>query len=137
MCSVLGTHWMWEVTSMIIKEKAERIKVGKEEFMIDFVPREKFADKSPPRVFNTHVQPQFLPETVLTQNKIIMVVRNPKDVIVSYHRHNLGMTHKGYNGTFQNFFETFLENKGECQIVTLFFNPYSSKFEFLFFVKLE
>lgn len=102
---------------MLLREKAERIQEVKDEFMLDFVPPEKFADKSPPRLFNTHVQPQFLPETVLSQNKIILVVRNPKDMVVSYYKHNFGMLYKEYDGTFPSFFEMFMEKNGECGFV--------------------
>ncbi|CAE1269336.1 unnamed protein product [Acanthosepion pharaonis] len=106
-----GTHWMWEVTSMLLKEKAERIQGVKEEFMIDFIPARKFSEISPPRLFNTHLQPHFLPETVLSQNKIIFVVRNPKDVVVSFYKHSYGMLLRQYNGTFPSYFEMFIEKK--------------------------
>ena len=120
MCSVLGTHWMWEVTSMVLKEKSERIKGVKEEYMLEFTPPENFEKISPPRLFNTHVQPQFLPETVLSQNKIIFIVRNPKDAVVSYYKHTFGMLCKEYNGTFPNFFEMFIDKTSKCDFDVLF-----------------
>lgn len=104
-----GTHWIWEVTSMLLKSKAERIQGVKEELMLELTPQNKFADIPPPRVFNTHLQPQFLPKTVLSQNKIIFLVRNPKDVVVSYYKHTFGLYYKEYNGTFSSFFEMFME----------------------------
>lgn len=111
---------MWEVTSMLLNNKAERIQGVKEELMFEFVPQYKFADIPPPRVFNTHLQPQFLPKTVLSQNKIIFLVRNPKDVVVSYYKHTFGLYHKEYNGTFPSFFEMFMEKNRKWN---LFFIP--------------
>lgn len=106
-----GTHWMWEVTSMLLKEKAERLQEVKEKFMIDFMPAQKYSEMPQPRLFNTHLQPHFLPEIILSQNKIIFVVRNPKDVVVSFYKHSYGILLRQYNGTFPSYFELFMEQK--------------------------
>lgn len=116
-----GTHWMWEVTSMLLKQKAERITQVKEDYMLEVVSPNKYAEKASPRIFNTHVQPQFLPETVLSQNKIIFLVRNPKDVAVSRYKNQFGMLHPKYNGTFPSYFELFMDKV----------NTYGDYFEYM------
>ncbi|XP_029634132.1 sulfotransferase 1E1-like [Octopus sinensis] len=104
-----GTHWIWEVTSMIVRGKAERIPNVKEEYMLDFIEFEKFESLESPRVLNSHFHPSFLPEKLLKDNKIIFVARNPKAVAVSYYRHTLGITETHYNGNFPSFFEMFMK----------------------------
>ncbi|GAB1599684.1 estrogen sulfotransferase-like [Argonauta hians] len=115
-----GTHWIWEIASMIMKERAERIPSIKEEYMLEFVEHEKLEMLESPRVMNTHFRPGLLPESIL-KSKIILVARNPKAVAVSYYRHQYGILEKKYNGNFSNFFEMFIN--GEV--------PYGDYFEYL------
>ncbi|GAB1599683.1 estrogen sulfotransferase-like [Argonauta hians] len=104
-----GTHWIWEVTSMIIREKAERIPGVKEEFMLDFSEHEKLELLKSPRVLNSHFHPIHLPEQLMKENKIIFIARNPKAVAVSYYRHTFGIKETAYNGSFPSFFEMFMK----------------------------
>jgi Sulfotransferase domain len=63
-----------------------------------------------PRVIPTHLPYRLYPKTVLEhRNKRVYVVRNPKDVAVSYY--HLHRSHKlagYYKGTWAEFFECFL-----------------------------
>ncbi|GAB1600255.1 sulfotransferase 1A2-like [Argonauta hians] len=104
-----GTHWIWEVTSMILAGKAERIACIKEEYMIDFRSREELDSKPSPRVLNTHLHPHLLPEVLLKTNKMIFIARNPKSVAVSYYRHMWSIKFIGYDGNFPSFFEMFMD----------------------------
>jgi Sulfotransferase domain len=63
-----------------------------------------------PRVIPTHVPFQLYPKMVLEHHcKRVYVVRNPKDVAVSfYHHHRSHKVLGQYQGTWDNFFECFL-----------------------------
>ncbi|XP_048780304.2 sulfotransferase 1B1-like [Ostrea edulis] len=81
-----GTHWVWEITSMLLKQKDEYIEQTKEtaflEFVEDFTELEKITS---PRVLNTHLPYRWFPKAHTEgKRKIIHVTRNPKDVFVSH-----------------------------------------------------
>jgi hypothetical protein len=59
------------------------------------------------RVFNTHLLPHQLPKNA----KCVYVVRDPLDVMVSFYHHlsNQAVEDGGFTGTFEEFFEGFLE----------------------------
>ena len=59
------------------------------------------------RVFNTHLLPHQLPENA----KCVYVIRDPLDVMVSFYHHlsNQAVEDGGYTGSFEEFFEGFLD----------------------------
>ncbi|XP_061171749.1 sulfotransferase 1E1-like [Saccostrea echinata] len=80
-----GTHWIWEITGMLLKGKAEYSKVSREQVFV-----EGLSDMSQMQSYNgvisTHVPFEWLPKQhVDNGGKIIYVVRNPKDTAVSIH----------------------------------------------------
>ena len=58
------------------------------------------------RVFNTHLLPHQLPDRA----KYVYVVRDPLDVMISFYHHlsNRAVEDGGYTGTYDKFFEDFL-----------------------------
>ncbi|GAB1610983.1 estrogen sulfotransferase-like [Argonauta hians] len=106
-----GTHWLWEVASMVARKKAERITGVKEEMMLEVIPQSTLDNVESPRVLNTHILPSILPEDLLDNGRIIFVMRNPKDVVVSAFRQTTGAIYSSYKGTFANFFEMFIQGK--------------------------
>jgi hypothetical protein len=83
-----GTHWVWEIITMILKGKAEYEKRPKEVYMLEFQPVEKLSEEKRPRIFNTHLFPNEVPTASLEgKGKSLFLVRNPKDVVVSYYHH--------------------------------------------------
>ena len=66
-----------------------------------------------PRVIPTHVPFRLYPKTVLERHsKRVYVVRNPKDVAVSfYHHHRSHKVLGQYQGTWDDFFECFLNGQ--------------------------
>ncbi|KAJ8299812.1 hypothetical protein KUTeg_023872, partial [Tegillarca granosa] len=83
-----GTHWLWEITKMLIKRSAEYEPLPKESVMLEFHLPEDFDDLESPRVLNTHLNLNQLPKQTLQKNsKIIHIQRNPKDVAVSLFCH--------------------------------------------------
>ncbi|CAI9740423.1 estrogen sulfotransferase-like [Octopus vulgaris] len=106
-----GTHWMWEVTSMILRRKAERIGGVKEEMMLEVIPQPQLENIESPRVLNTHILPSVLPSDVISEGKIILMMRNPKDVAVSAYRQLTGSIYNTYEGSFSNFFNLFIKGQ--------------------------
>ncbi|OWF38641.1 Estrogen sulfotransferase [Mizuhopecten yessoensis] len=47
-----GTHWIWEVASMLVKKRAERIPFNKDTAMIELTAHGNITS---PRVLNSHV----------------------------------------------------------------------------------
>ena len=108
-----GTHWLWEVINMVVNENTTYMKVNKEEFFLEANKQEKLATIKSPRVLNSHLTLKLLPREILTKKiKIIFVARNPKDVILSdyWHNHQLNKL-IGFDGSFNDFFQYFLEEK--------------------------
>ena len=73
----------------------------------------KLAEKSPSRLFMTHMQFRFLERQVLEDKvKVIVVLRNPKDTLVSYYRFYQMTTSLGnFPGTWDEFFELYKEKR--------------------------
>lgn len=79
-----GTHWLWEITSMLRNEKAQYHGKEKTSAMLEFIPAEVLRSLPKPRIYNTHFTPQCLPKQVFNKKcKILFLQRNPKDVLVS------------------------------------------------------
>ncbi|XP_025092461.1 sulfotransferase 1A1-like [Pomacea canaliculata] len=83
-----GTHWTWEVVSMLMAGKVEYRKQSKETVMLEVVELEGVESLPSPRVLNTHLPVNMLPRQVKDKKgRIIFVYRNPKDLLVSLYFH--------------------------------------------------
>ena len=61
--TVVGTHLMWEIMTMLQRGSAESIKEPKELIMLEMVPITKSDKIFPsPRVINTHLRLDVLPK---------------------------------------------------------------------------
>ncbi|KAL8610875.1 hypothetical protein ACOMHN_056730 [Nucella lapillus] len=84
-----GTHWLWEITTMLIKGKAQYDKRAKENFMMEARTIESIQAEESPRILNSHLLFRFLPRQIVQENKVkvVHVHRNVKDVFVSMFYH--------------------------------------------------
>ena len=84
-----GTHWVWEIIVMLLKGSAEYHPLTREHAFLDIIDDLSSLDSLPsPRVFNTHVPYRWLPrEHFKAGRKFVNVIRNPKDVAVSWYCH--------------------------------------------------
>ena len=99
---------------MLINGKAETIPKSKAKQMLEHERPENFDAIPSPRILNSHLSFRFLPEQLLQKEcKIIHIVRNPKDVLVSLYNHNIGVKCYGYDGKWEDFLQLFLEDKCE------------------------
>ncbi|XP_046542791.1 sulfotransferase 1A1-like isoform X1 [Haliotis rubra] len=108
-----GTHWSWEIVNMLRAGNSEYNKKGKEIAMLG-MPKFERADELPsPRVLNSHLFFRHLPEMLVEKKiKTIFIMRNPKDVSVSYYNHLNGLkVSVGFHGPYSEFLDLFLEGK--------------------------
>jgi hypothetical protein len=74
--------------TMLHKGKAQYEKRPKEVAMLEFHSVEKLSEEKRPRVFNTHHFPNQIPTAFLEgKGRSLFLLRNPKDMFVSYHHH--------------------------------------------------
>ncbi|KAK3102239.1 hypothetical protein FSP39_009838 [Pinctada imbricata] len=98
-----GTHWVWEMTKMLLKGEAEYDPSPKEVAMLEFHPLDLFENMARPRVLNTHNTVPDLPNALRDgTGRMIFVQRNPKDVAVSFYNHLANMK-GGFKGTWEDY----------------------------------
>ncbi|PAA54569.1 hypothetical protein BOX15_Mlig031048g3 [Macrostomum lignano] len=102
-----GTHWLHEICHFLLTGQAEVRPQPKELAMVEAADLEDL-DKIPsPRVLNCHMRCSILPQRLVAGNKIIYVVRNPKDTAVSLYHHVAGIDDYEYKGSFKGFLGLF------------------------------
>ncbi|KAK4006023.1 hypothetical protein OUZ56_011150 [Daphnia magna] len=76
------------------------------------VPKVEVIEKSPsPRVIKSHLPFSLLHSQLLETSKVVYVVRNPKDVIVSYYCHHKLFHRHGFLGDADLFAEYFMNDE--------------------------
>lgn len=104
-----GTHWLWEVTSMLLNKSSDRIKLIKETAMLEAVSQEQYNNIPSPRVLNSHLPFSMLQKDIMKHKpKIVFVQRNPKDICVSFYNHHAKILEYEFNGTWENYVIRFL-----------------------------
>ncbi|CAG2109278.1 unnamed protein product [Medioppia subpectinata] len=70
-----------------------------------------YESKADPRIVNTHFSPRYLSNNITSIGKMIYIVRNPKDVCVSYYWFHKNLKHITFASDTQwsDFFHLFLE----------------------------
>ena len=64
-----------------------------------------------PRFIKSHLPLSILPPDLKTKAKVVYMVRNPKDCMVSYYHHHKLITGHGYIGDLPNFARRFMRNE--------------------------
>lgn len=106
-----GCHWLYEIVRMITSGSTELSAHGKiVEGMLEAAPQILLDSVSSPRVLNTHVHYEELPnDTKEKKTKIVFSIRCPKDTVVSYYNHLQLLKHNyNYDGSFENYFQMFM-----------------------------
>nr|XP_008115266.1 PREDICTED: bile salt sulfotransferase [Anolis carolinensis] len=110
-----GTNWMLEILGLVQYDGdpswvRSRIVWDRSPWIDTDTGLEKALTYSPPRRLSSHLQFQFFPKSFLNSKaKIIYVVRNPKDVLVSHY--HFSKSFKGFQdpGSMEESLETFLK----------------------------
>ncbi|WAR23344.1 ST1C2-like protein [Mya arenaria] len=106
-----GTHWVWEMTTMLLRGTAEYHASMKEAQMIELTGASAAANIPSPRVFNTHLLFRQLPTDAFKRRcKMVYVTRNPKDMAVSRYCHNT-RGQVAYKGTFHDYLPLYMQGK--------------------------
>jgi len=104
------THWVFEILNMLLANKAELVDVHKIVLMLSTNTEEKLARFPSPRVLNPHVKFSRLPRQLKEKgSNIVLVLRNPKDVAVSFYHHHKGLEMHHYHGKFSDYLPLFIE----------------------------
>ena len=114
---------------MLLQQTAQYHPEEKETHMLEFHTPERLEALEAPRVFNTHMRPNNMPEQFFQKRcKTVFVQRNPKDVAVSFFYHCKDKIK--FTGTFLQFVELFMTENGPGIVVR--FEHYSFHFEIPF-----
>ena len=113
-----GTHWGYEILSMLLKGKAEREQSQKIMLMMEAVSLSDMEAMPSPRILNTHLPLQFLPQQMKEKkNKMLVIMRNPKDVLVSGYYHAKSEKQFRFDGAFDVFLKVVMSGKGKCDVI--------------------
>ncbi|KAJ8314118.1 hypothetical protein KUTeg_008679 [Tegillarca granosa] len=77
--------------------------------IMEVIDTKSLDEMQSPRVFVSDLPFRYLPKQLKERGKIIYVVRNPKDIAVSYYCHLRNMTVGDYEGEWNQFFPLFME----------------------------
>ncbi|KAM8883011.1 amine sulfotransferase-like [Synchiropus picturatus] len=109
-----GTIWTQQITVSIVNfdvEKNEYPNNYEEMPWLEFLEgREPYSLRPSPRLFSSHLTPALMPPGLKEKKaKIIYVMRNPKDVAVSFYHFSKILRDLETPQSFDQFFEDFLQ----------------------------
>ncbi|XP_046584474.1 sulfotransferase 1C2-like [Haliotis rubra] len=107
-----GTHWVWEMVRLLLLEDTETV-IRKEKLMLEFFGKDVLENFPSPRVLNTHCLVEQLPRGVFEKKcKIIYILRNPKDMAVSFFHHHTKLPKiYEYDGKWENHLSLLMDGK--------------------------
>nr|QNH68008.1 sulfotransferase-like protein 1 [Brachionus koreanus] len=112
-----GTTWVQELVYLIENEcdfkKATQDSIENRSPFFDYPsPGLKHIENiKTKRIIKTHLPHSFLPDEIEKKAKLIYIVRNPKDVTVSYFHFTNLSTQAQFTGNFYDFTKLFIEGK--------------------------
>ena len=142
-----GTNWtqelIWLIQNDCDVEAAKRMPLDERfpcfesDIMVDFCreilpsfkPQEYLQsceDMPPPRMLKSHLQFRMLPDDLLDRCKVVLCLRNPKDVMVSWYHYEKMVTLHRYVGDFRTYFELFMDN---LVVITSYFDYVTQAWE--------
>lgn len=103
-----GANWFNNIVGML--------KSGNTDYkvmtLMDYWDLDVIEQLPAPRVYCSHLQYQLLPPAIKKDKiKIINLLRNPKDCVVSYYKFLTSMDLTDYTGNFNGFLNYFLDDK--------------------------
>jgi len=71
---------------------------------------QKIGETKGPRCIKTHLSFDLISPTVLSKAKVVYMLRDPRDVCISYYYHCRLFKYETYTGTFEEFVESFMND---------------------------
>ena len=103
--------------SMLLKGKAEREPLSKAKLMMEAVTMTDLESIPSPRILNTHLPVAMLPKQLKEKkHRILVTMRNPKDIAVSMYFHAVGDKMFKYDGQFGDFLPVFMEGRSKLHL---------------------
>ena len=107
--------WMRATVEAILKsenlEEFKTVGYGRMHAPLEFADAlTTFIAEKRPRLARTHLRYNYLPKEI-TKVKVIHVMRNPRDIAVSYFHFAQKNTLYNFTGTWDTFFDLFMEGK--------------------------
>jgi len=110
---------VFEITNMLLTNKAEISTLHKRSLMMSAMSIERMASVPSPRILNSHLPFNLLPRQLNEKRtKTIVVLRNPKDVAVSWYYQHTGICTYEYDGTFSDFLPLFMEGNRMWHLIS-------------------
>ncbi|CAH1779252.1 unnamed protein product [Owenia fusiformis] len=110
-----GHHWTYEIISRLTAGSGGRnTTTNKMDAFFEWRRISVFDNLPSPRLLLTHLPFHLMPKEAFKKPcKHIYLVRNPKDTAVSFYYHTKGLRALDYDGSFSDFYESFI--KGEVE----------------------
>ncbi|XP_046581133.1 sulfotransferase 1 family member D1-like [Haliotis rubra] len=108
-----GTHWTYEIMSMLLRGKSETAALWKGMNQLEIVEAAALDALPSPRILNTHFNLLHAPDDLKEKKcKIVYTLRDTRDVAVSsYNLSRSGSVVTNYTGDFKDYLYPFLEGK--------------------------
>lgn len=110
---IQGTHCIFEISIMMLRNKTELDTICKDSTMIECVPDLTVLNKvESPRLLNSHCLFKYLPMKHIENGwKIFHLIRNPKDVCVSLYQQYTSHPFADFTGSWDDYFEIWMSGK--------------------------
>ncbi|KAK3707693.1 hypothetical protein RRG08_050508 [Elysia crispata] len=105
-----GTHWIQAIVNLMV-QNVENLTDRYKNYLyhLEYTPHQVLNDAPSPRVICTHLPFERIPLNFLREkSKIVLCVRNPRDVAVSYFQFCANLKAIDYRGSFDGFLNLFL-----------------------------
>ncbi|XP_033740776.1 sulfotransferase 1A1-like [Pecten maximus] len=104
-----GTHWMYNILHMFLTGK---ITYAGTPAYLEFHNIDVINSMASPRLFATHLEVDLFPEDIKNGiGRVFNIIRNPKDVAVSYYCFLTAMKNVGFTGDFTGFLHFYLKEE--------------------------
>nr|BBB86724.1 sulfotransferase [Watasenia scintillans] len=108
-----GCHWVWEISNMLRRGHCEYEPNLKDVVMLELSDQSEVDLQPSPRVLNSHMMFEHLPRDMLAKRtKMIFVMRNPRDIVVSSYHHIYQMKDfYKYDGNWNGYFDLYMKGQ--------------------------